>query len=122
MFEKYMCYCKSSGGALSTSIADAETKIPELQAEIAEGEAQLAQLKEDIAQHKADRDAAKTAMAEASAMREKESSEYAGLAAEKKSNIDAIGRAVAALEKGVATGFLQTGAVQVLRKLVNMNT
>jgi len=118
MFEKYMCYCKSSGGDLSKSIADAETKIPELEASIKEAEAKLAQLKEDIAQHKADRVAAKKAMEEATGLREKERAAFEAANAELLSNIDAIKRAVAALEKGVAAGFLQTGAAQVLRHLM----
>jgi len=39
LFEKYMCYCKTSGGALSKSIGDAGTKMPQLEADISEGEA-----------------------------------------------------------------------------------
>merc|ERR1719478_742462 len=34
LFDKYMCYCKNSGGDLSKSIADADTKIPTLGADI----------------------------------------------------------------------------------------
>merc|ERR1719373_566585 len=51
LFEKYMCYCKTSGGDLSKSIGDAETKIPELESSIKEAEAKQAQLKEDLQQH-----------------------------------------------------------------------
>merc|ERR1719262_65115 len=60
LFEKYMCYCKNSGGDLSKSIGDAETKIPQLGSDIKEAEAKKAQLDEDLKQHQADRSAAKT--------------------------------------------------------------
>merc|ERR1719224_204413 len=72
LFEKYMCYCKNSGGDLSKSIGDAETKAPQLEADIKEGEAKKAQLDEDVKQAQVDRSAAKSAMAEATALREKE--------------------------------------------------
>merc|ERR1719174_874601 len=77
LFEKYMCYCKTSGGDLSKSIGGAETKIPQLGSDIKEAEAKNAQLKEDLKQHQADRSAAKQAVADATALREKEAAEYA---------------------------------------------
>merc|ERR1719426_327763 len=51
LFEKYMCYCKNSGGDLGKSIADAGTKMPQLEADIKEGESKKAQLEEDLKQH-----------------------------------------------------------------------
>merc|ERR1719478_1658962 len=77
LFEKYMCYCKTSGGDLAKSIGGAETKIPQLGSDIKEGEAKLAQLKEDVKQHQVDRSAAKQAVADATALREKEAAAYA---------------------------------------------
>merc|ERR1719356_787510 len=77
LFDKYMCYCKTSGGDLSKSIGDAETKIPEVESSIKEAEAKKAQLKEDLQQAQTDRAAAKTAMAEATALREKEAEAFA---------------------------------------------
>merc|ERR1719161_1472934 len=68
LYEKYMCYCKTSSGALAKSIADAGVKIPELQTAIEEAEAEMKQLKEDIKAHKEDRAAAKEAVAKATAI------------------------------------------------------
>merc|ERR1740138_1466624 len=48
LFDKYMCYCSTSGGDLGKSIGDADTKVPQLGADIKESEAALAQLKEDL--------------------------------------------------------------------------
>merc|ERR1719313_3076481 len=73
LFEKYMCYCKTSGGDLGKSISAAEAAIPELESDIKEAEEQKAQLEEDLKQHQADRSAAKKAMAEATALRRRHS-------------------------------------------------
>merc|ERR1719159_1099416 len=102
MYKKYMCYCKTSGADLETSIASATAKAPEVSSAITEGEAKKAQLDEDLVAHKSDREAAKTSMAEATALREKEASAYAAKKAEYGSNIVAIEKAVAALEKGMS--------------------
>merc|ERR1719401_3408254 len=118
LYEKFMCYCKNSGADLEKSIASASAKAPEVSSAITEGEAKKAQLDQDLVSHKADREAAKSSMAEATALREKEASAYAAKKAEYGSNIAAIEKAVAALEKGVAGTFLQTAAANTLRNVV----
>jgi len=117
LYTKYVCWCRSGAGSLGQSIADANTKIPAVAASIKEAEATKVQLETDIKQHRADRDAAKSAMAEATAIREKEAAAYAAESAEGRSNIDAVGKAVGAISKGMGGAFLQTGTAQVLRKL-----
>merc|ERR1740130_331434 len=108
LFDKYMCYCKNSGGDLAKSISDAGTKIPELGADIEAGEAKKQQLDEDIKQHQTDRSAAKAAMAEATALREKEAAAFAKESSEDTANIAAVAKATAAIEKGMGGAFLQT--------------
>jgi septal ring factor EnvC (AmiA/AmiB activator) len=117
LFEKYMCYCRTSGGDLSKSISDAETKIPQVGSDIKEAEATLTQLKEDLKQHQIDKSAAKSAVADATALREKEAAEYAKEASESTANIAALDKAITAIEKGMAGGFLQTSGASVLRRL-----
>merc|ERR1719473_1666689 len=121
LYEKYMCYCKTGASTLSKSIADAEAKMPELQSAIEEAEAKMKQLKEDVAAHQADRAAAKEAIAKATAIREKEAAAFAKETAELTAFLNALDKAIAALEKGVSGGFLQTGASAVLRRLVLAN-
>jgi len=118
LYEKYMCYCKTSGSTLAKSIEDAEAKLAELGPAIEEAEAQMKQLKEDVEAHKADRAAAKAAMAKATAIREKEAAAFEKETAEDKANLDALERAIAAISKGVAGGFLQTSASALLRRVV----
>merc|ERR1719398_630491 len=102
-----MCYCKTSGGDLSKSIADAGVKIPQLEADIKEGEAKKTQLDEDIKQAQTDRSAAKTAMADATALRKKEADAYAKESSEDKANLAACNKAAVAVEKGMGSAFLQ---------------
>merc|ERR1719453_2925216 len=106
LYEKFMCYCKNGGATLAKSIADAEAKIPEVLSDLKEAEATKARLEAEVEQHKKDRADAKAAMAEATAIREKEAAAFAAENAEFLSNIAAMEKAIAALEKGMA-GFLQ---------------
>jgi len=118
LFDKFMCYCKNSGGDLSKSISDAGVKVPELQSDISAGEAKKAQLDEDIKQHQVDRSAAKEAMSSATALREKEAAEYAKESNEAKANIAAVNKATVAIEKGMGGAFLQTPTASILKRLV----
>merc|ERR1719506_2495334 len=117
LFEKYMCYCKTSGGDLAKSISDAGTKMPELESDIKEGEAKKKQLDEDIKQHQADRSAAKKAMADATALRKKEAAAYAKESSEDAANIAACGKAMTAIEKGMGSAFIQSPTASILMKL-----
>jgi len=119
LYEKFMCYCKNGGSDLQTSISAAETKVGSLPSEIKAAQEKLAQTKADVKEAQADRVAAKEAMAKATAIREKEAAAFAAEKAEYDATITAITKAVAALEKGVAGGFLQTSAAQVLRDFLH---
>jgi len=117
LFEKYMCWCSTGGADLKKSIEAAETKIPQLESAIEESGGAKVQLVADVKQHRIDREAAKAAMAEATSIREKEAAEFEKETSEDKANIDAMARAIAALEKGMAGSFLQTSGAAVLRRL-----
>lgn len=118
LYEKFMCYCKSGGKDLETSIDKAEDKVSTLPSEIEAAEERLTQMKDDIKQHQTDRAAAKRAMVTATAVRDKEAAEFAKMKAEADSNMVATAKAIAALEKGVGAGFLQTKAAQGLKSFI----
>merc|ERR550514_322977 len=118
LHEKFMCYCETTQGTLGKSIEDAKDKIPQVESDLKEAVALKAQLDEEIAQHKTDRTDAKAAMEKATAIREKEAKEFAAESGESKANLDALGKAIAAIEKGLGGGFLQTNAASVLRNLL----
>ena len=118
LFDKFMCYCKNSGGDLQKGIADAETKVPQLGSDIEEAEAAAVQLKEDLKTAQTDRSAAKAAMAEATGIRDKEAAAFAKESTDLKTNIAAMSKAITAIDNGMAGGFLQTDAAKILKQAV----
>jgi chromosome segregation ATPase len=113
-----LCYCENNVADLEKSIADTEANAADLAAAGAAASGEQAQLQQDLAQAKTDRAAAEKAIADATAMREKEAATFATFKAESEANIGAITGAVASLEKGMGGAFLQTNAAQLLKKLV----
>jgi hypothetical protein len=119
LYQKFMCYCKTGGGDLGSSISAAEDKIPSVTSDIEAAEAKMSQAKETLKQAQVDRAAAKGAMADATALREKEAKTYADYKSEADTNVAAIAKAVAALEKGMAGSFLQSPAAVTLKRAVS---
>jgi len=118
LFDKYMCYCKTAGGDLAASIADAGSSISDLGNKIKAGTEQKAVLAEELKTAQSDRTAAKKAMAEATAIREKEASAFAIEKANAEKDVAAVAKAIAAIEKGMAGSFLQTSGAQLLRTVL----
>jgi septal ring factor EnvC (AmiA/AmiB activator) len=106
------------GGELSASISDAEDKVSSLPSVIEESQSELTESKADLKKAQQDRSEAKAAMAEATAIREKEAAAFAKESGDLKTNIAAVNKAVAALEKGQGGAFLQTESAAVLTRLV----
>jgi len=118
LFEEFMCYCKTGTDDLQKSIGAAETKIPQVESALAAAEAAIAQLKKDIEQHKANVADAKKVIATATALREKEAAAFATESSDLKTNLAALGKAIAAIEAGTAGSFLQSStAVTALQKM-----
>lgn len=118
LYDKFVCYCRTSGGDLQQSITTAQAKVPSVGSAIKAAESQKIQLEEDLKQHQVDRSAAQSAMQEATAVREKEAAAFGEEKAMLSANIQAITSAVAAISKGMAGGFLQTDGAKVLRNIV----
>jgi len=119
LYEKFMCYCKTGGSDLSGSIAAAKNKLGELATDIEAAESKHAQVKAQLQQAQADRAAGEKAMQEATAIREKEAGVYAQFKSDYNANLAALAKAISSIEAGMAGGFLQTGAANVLRKLLS---
>merc|ERR1719443_217200 len=69
LYDKFMCYCETSDGDLAKSIEEANTKIPQLESDIKASTEEKARLETELNAHMSDRDAAKTAMAKATAIK-----------------------------------------------------
>jgi peptidoglycan hydrolase CwlO-like protein len=122
IFDKFMCYCDNADTLLAGAITTAENKIPQLEAAVGKDVEMKKQLETDVKNHKADREAAKGAIAEATALREKEAAEFAKVSGDLKTNIAALAKAIPAIEKGMGSGFLQTTSASVVRQLsINMD-
>jgi hypothetical protein len=106
---------------MQTSVEEAAQRITELKAKLESSIAEKAQLDQELIQHKTDREAANQDLAKATAIREKEHAEYLELTGESKENLDAMISAIAALEKGMGSGFLQskTSLMDRLHKILN---
>jgi len=116
-FDAYMCYCNNADGTLGKSIADAQTKIPQVESSITEGAANKKQMEADLKAAQVSRVEAKDAIAKATALRGKESAAFAAKKAELDTNIGALAKAIPAIEKGMGGAFLQTTGASVLRQI-----
>jgi len=112
LYEKFSCYCSTSGGDLAKNIAEATAKTPQVQSDIEASSAELSQLQGDLKSHQEDRTAAKAAIEAATAQREKENAAYLATSGEYKSYIDSLASAIPAIQKGMAGTFLQRSSLQ----------
>jgi len=117
LFDKFMCYCKNGKGALEGSIEAATSKSEQLTASIKETSATLTQTKADLKTAQTDRKDAKEAVAKATSLREKEAAAFAKESSDLKTNIAALTKATAAIEKGMGGAFLQTSTASILKQL-----
>jgi len=117
IFDKFMCYCNNADVLLGAAVQAADTKIPLVTSAIEEDTAMKKQLEADLKAHQTDRAAAKEAIAKATAMRNKEAAAYAKETGDLKTNVAGLTKAIAALDKGMSGGFLQTTSASVVRSL-----
>jgi len=117
IYDKFMCYCDNADTMLAGAIETAENKIPQLEAMVGKDVEMKKQLETDVKNHKADREAAKPAIGEATALREKEAATFAKDSGDLNTNIAALAKAIPAIEKGMGSGFLQTNSATVVKQL-----
>jgi len=106
LFEKMDCWCTTNREQKTAAVEAAEKKIADLKAAIEEYTARSAELDTQIKNLKADIAKNQEALAEATALREKENSEFSAEEAQMVETIDSLGKAVEALG-GVHASFAQ---------------
>jgi len=116
LFEKFMCYCATSGGDLDAGVKESENKIESLTAALKSSKEQKTQTEADLKEHQTSRAEAKAAMDEATAIREKEAAAFAKFQEDSETNLAALGKAIPAVERGMKGSFLQTSAAVLLRQ------
>jgi len=118
LFAKFECFCKHNDGALDAKQAELAALIKKTKAEVESATGRKGQLKAEIAKHKKDEAEATKQLEEATKSRTEEKQKYDESIGEQKKTLDDIAKAITALEKGMGKSFLQTGAAQYLRELV----
>merc|ERR1719352_1564811 len=109
----------SSWSVWDFSALDAQ-RITELKSKLEASKAEKSQTDQELIQHKQDRATAKKDLESATSIREKEHSDFVESTGEQKADLDAMGGALVALEKGMGAAFLQshTGASSRLQRIV----
>jgi len=119
LYERFACYCKTSGGDLKQNIEEGGTSITETAANIEAAQGSIAQLKSQLTQSVASRADAEAAVKTAGALNKKAVEAFQGESTDLSANIDALTRAIAALEKGMTgASFLQGGIGAAVRRAV----
>jgi len=120
LFEKFMCYCSGGQGALQKGIADAKAQVTENSAKVKSETAEKTQIAQELIDHKKDREGAKADIEESTMLRNKENAEYTAIKADSETNLAAMGKAIPALEKGMAgAALLQMPGGSVLRNIID---
>jgi len=115
LYDKFMCYCKTSGGSLSKSIEDGKSKVGSLTSALKAAKERKEQTEQDLKEHQVSRTEAEDAMATATKLREKEAAAFAKVEADGKANVAALDKAITSIDKGLGGAFLQTEAAAALR-------
>mmetsp|Transcript_16559 Transcript_16559/g.36617 ORF Transcript_16559/g.36617 Transcript_16559/m.36617 type:complete len:671 (-) Transcript_16559:238-2250(-) len=111
MMNKFECYCTKNAEKVTAQIEDEKTRIEALESNVETQKAARTQTISDLQQAKDDRKAAQQAVEEASSIREKEEADFKEESGDITANLDALGKAIPAIEKGMAGSFLQAPAV-----------
>jgi len=122
LYDKFMCYCDGNTDGMSKSAEEAAQRITELKSKLEAEKSEKSQLDQELIAHKKDREVARADLAQATQIREKEHAEYVEFSGEQKKNVDALGGAITALEKGMGKSFLQSQSGQRLRRIVQAST
>jgi chromosome segregation ATPase len=118
LYDKFMCYCKTNGGTLDQSIAEAKAKIDSLTSELEATSKRKVQTDQSLVDNRASREGAKGDMSKATEIRTKEAAAFSKEAADLKTNLEALAKAIPAIENGMSSSFLQTAVGATLRTLV----
>ena len=118
LYKNFECYCRTTSEELKTNVEEGAARITETTSKIEAGEGALEELKTQIKVSRESRAEAKEALASAQALDAKAAAGFDAQRSDLSANIDALTRAIAELEKGVAgSSFLQSGVGSAIRKV-----
>merc|ERR1719281_1963330 len=101
LFEKAMCTCEGGEKQLTTVIDESKAAIETLTAKVEAGNAEKSRLAEEITEHKATEAQTTEDLAQTVSLREKDYKKFVAEQKDSKKNLDSLGQAIPALEKGM---------------------
>jgi hypothetical protein len=116
LYKKFMCYCKTGADTLHASIEASKNKIASLETQLKGGLEEKKQVSANLEEHKVSRAEAKKAIAEATALRDKEAAAFRKEESDSNMNLAALTKAIPAIENGMKGAFLQTSAANRVRQ------
>merc|ERR1719326_397606 len=105
-YDKFMCYCDGNSGSMSDSAAESTKMIATLASKLDALKAEKSQMDQELKGHQESRAAAKQDLQKAATIRSKENDDFVALSTDQATNIAAMEKAIAALEKGMGS-FMQ---------------
>jgi len=119
LYDKFMCYCKNSGGDLAKSIEADEGKVDELGPDIKAAESKKDQTEEDLGNSKHDRTNAEKTMSEDTTIRGKDHNNFEKELAEGTVGIRAVDDTIKQVGKGSGSSLLQSKSAGALRSYLS---
>lgn len=109
LFEKALCACENGEKGLAATISESSAEIEDKTAKVNAGTAEKSQLLQEVSDHKAAVESAKSDLASATTLREKENRQFIALHKANKGALKQMDQAIPALEKGMSSAaFVQT--------------
>merc|ERR1719387_2227460 len=122
LFEKALCACKVANDDLTKTISDATAAISHLTAKITEETAEDSNLKEELKEHKANKADVESDLEKATTLREKESKKFAEQHSMNEFSLNALNKAIPALEHGSSSSALmQQPDSPQLRRIIEVS-
>merc|ERR1719162_744392 len=121
IFEKAMCACEGGGKDLGKVIEDSGADIDRLTAKVSQDSAERSQLQQEVAEHQANFEQTKKDLAEALMIRTKEGKAFNAKEKDTKFNLNGLGQAIPAIEKGMGgAALMQMDAAPRLRRMIEV--
>merc|ERR1712029_702808 len=95
---------------------ESENKIEGLKSALKSAKERKSQTQADLEEHQTARAEAKTAMDEATAIRDKEAAAFAKFQEDSETNLAALAKSIPAVEQGMKGSFIQTASAMTLRR------
>jgi len=121
MYDKALCACEGGEKSLQMTIEESTAAVQEHSAALKSGSAQKAQLEQEVKDHTAAKAQGEEDLSSATTLRDKENKQFSAEEADTKSNIAALGKAIPAIEEGMAgASLMQLPRMDKLRRCVEV--